>query len=173
MQKGRLMADNITPFPQQGNHRKNLKADAFEAYVNKEGINFFRRQDAHDSYDTVVFMTAIPAGEHHKLVAAVITDNSMYTLIRIHLGTCPKGPARKTFMDFLNGLNGRHAIVKYTVGSDENVFLDVCVTSRPDRFDPVVIRTTLDLLVFHLKDVYDDIARRLDKPGDQTDGFSL
>lgn len=167
------MADNITPFPTRGNHKKNLKADAFEAYVKKEGINFFRRQDAHDSYDTVVFMTAIPAGEHHKLVAAVITDNSMYTLVRIHLGTCAKGPARKTFMKFLNDLNARHAIVKYSVGTDENVFLDVCITSRPGTFDPSVVRVTLDLLVFHLKEYYDDIARRLAETGDRTNGFTL
>ena len=108
--------------------KKSLKADAFESYLKKEGLNFFRRQDAHDSYDTVVFMTALPAGKH-RLVCAVITDNSMYTLIRVHLGTAPKGPARKTFVPFLNKLNGEHAIVKYTIGSDDNVFLDVCVTS--------------------------------------------
>lgn len=88
------MSDNTIPFP-QGNHTKNRKADLFEKYMKKEGLNFFRRQDSHDSYDTVVFMTAIPAGEHHKLVAAVITDNSMYTLLRVHLGTAPQGPRQK------------------------------------------------------------------------------
>ena len=108
VQKGSLMADNTIPFPTKGNFKKNLKADAFESYLKKEGLNFFRRQDAHDSYDTVVFMTALPAGKH-RLVCAVITDNSMYTLIRIHLGTAPKGPARKTFVPFLNKLNGEHA----------------------------------------------------------------
>ena len=131
VQKGSLMADNTIPFPTKGNFNKNLKADAFESYLKKEGLNFFRRQDAHDSYDTVVFMTALPAGKH-RLVCAVITDNSMYTLIRVHLGTAPKGPARKTFVPFLNKLNGEHAIVKYTIGSDDNVFLDVCVTSTND-----------------------------------------
>ena len=115
VQKGSLMADNTIPFPTKGNFKKNLKADAFESYLKKEGLNFFRRQDAHDSYDTVVFMTALPAGKH-RLVCAVITDNSMYTLIRVHLGTAPKGPARKTFVPFLNKLNGEHAIVKYTIG---------------------------------------------------------
>ena len=69
VQKGSLMADNTIPFPTKGNFKKNLKADAFESYLKKEGLNFFRRQDAHDSYDTVVFMTALPAGKH-RLVCA-------------------------------------------------------------------------------------------------------
>ena len=157
VQKGSLMADNTIPFPTKGNFNKNLKADAFESYLKKEGLNFFRRQDAHDSYDTVVFMTALPA----------------YTLIRVHLGTAPKGPARKTFVPFLNKLNGEHAIVKYTIGSDDNVFLDVCVTSTSEHFDPETVRDTLNVLVFHLGECYEDVARRLDKPGDATNGFSL
>ena len=166
------MSDNTIPFP-QGNRTKNVKADMFEKYMKDEGLNFFRRQETHDSYDTIVFMTAIPAGKHHKLVAAVITDNSMYTLLRIHLGTAPKGPARKTFLAFLNDLNAHHAILKYTISSDENVFLDVTFTSRLENFDAEVIRTTLDIVVYQLSQSYDDIARRLDKPGDQTNGFTL
>ncbi|MGN0954938.1 YbjN domain-containing protein [Dialister sp.] len=166
------MSSNTIPFP-QGNHKKNLKADIFETYMKKEGLNFFRRQEAHDSYDTVVFMTAIPAGKHHKLVAAVITDNSMYTLLRVHLGTAPKGPARKTFLAFLNDLNAHHAILKYTISEDDNVFLDITTTSRTENFDPEVIRTTLDIVVYQLSQSYDDIARRLDKAGDQTNGFTL
>lgn len=43
-----FMADNVTPFP-QGVRHKNLKADAFEKYMKAEGLNFFRRQDVHDS----------------------------------------------------------------------------------------------------------------------------
>lgn len=168
----RPMSDNTIPFP-QGNRTKNVKADMFEKYMKDEGLNFFRRQETHDSYDTIVFMTAIPAGKHHKLVAAVITDNSMYTLLRIHLGTAPKGPARKTFLAFLNDLNAHHAIVKHSIGSDENVFLDVTFTTRPENFDPATIRTTMDIVVYQLSQTYDDIARRLDKPGDETNGFSL
>ncbi len=91
------MADNVTPFP-QGVRHKNLKADAFEKYMKAEGLNFFRRQDVHDSFDTVIFMTALPAGASHKVVTAVITNNSMYLLVRVHLGTCPKGrPARRSW----------------------------------------------------------------------------
>ena len=63
--------------------------------------------------------------------------------------------------------------MKYTIGSDDNVFLDVCVTSTSEHYDPETVRDTLNVLVFHLGECYEDVARRLDKPGDATDGFSL
>ena len=104
------MADNVTPFP-QGVRHKNLKADAFEKYMKAEGLNFFRRQDVHDSFDTVIFMTALPAGASHKVVTAVITNNSMYLLVRVHLGTYPQGPARQTLLDYMHRLHGHQPIV--------------------------------------------------------------
>ena len=63
--------------------------------------------------------------------------------------------------------------MKYSIASDENVFLDVTFTTRPENFDPATIRTTMDIVVYQLSQTYDDIARRLDKPGDETNGFSL
>lgn len=91
------------------NPGKNVKAGIFEKYMKDNDLNFFQRRDTHDEKDSVAFITAIPAGSH-RLVAAVITDNSMYTLLRIHLGVAPAGPARKTFIRFLEQLNAAHSI---------------------------------------------------------------
>ena len=154
------------------NPGKNVKAGIFEKYMKDNELNFFQRRDTHDEKDSVAFITAIPAGSH-RLVAAVITDNSMYTLLRIHLGVAPAGPARKTFVRFLEQLNAAHSIFKYSIAEDDNTFLDICVTTRPESFDPEVVRTSLNLIIFHLKDNYEDIARRLSKPGDASDGFEL
>lgn len=171
-----IMAD-IKQFPGNQTFRKNLKADILDQYFKREGLNFFRRINARDTrddpFDTVVFLTALPAGKHHKVACTVATDNSMYVLIRVHLGTAPKGPARKTFIDFLNNLNARYAIGKYSINEDENVFLDICITARSENFDPYVVRTCLDLLVFHMGECYDDVARRLDKTGDQVSEYGL
>ena len=139
------------------NPGKNVKAGIFEKYMKDNDLNFFQRRDTHDEKDSV----------------AVITDNSMYTLLRIHLGVAPAGPARKTFIHFLEQLNAAHSIFKYSIAEDDNTFLDICVTTRPESFDPEVIRTSLNLIIFHLKDNYEDIARRLSKPGDASDGFEL
>ena len=155
------------------NPGKNLKADIFENYMKKENLNFFQRRDTHDHMDTVAFITAVPGGDKHRLVAAVLTNNSMYTVLRVHLGLAPAGPAYKTFLDFLNKYNREHSFFKYIVTEDKNAFLDVCITSRPDRLDCEVIRTTLNLIIYHLKENYEDIARRLYKTSDETDGFEL
>lgn len=153
--------------------RKNYKADAFEKYLNQEGINFFRRTDAHDAYDTVVFMTGLPAGGDHQVVCAVITDNSMYTQIRIHLGTAPTGKGRAALLDFLQKLNARATFGKYIIDTEKNVFLDICIISRPTTVDPYTIRFSLDLAVQLLKEGYGALIPYLEKTSDQSDGFEL
>ncbi len=162
------MADTL-----QFNPGRNKKADLFEKYMKDNDLNFFQRRDVHDQKDTVVFITAVPAGDSHRLVAAVLTDNSMYTVVRIHLGIAPVGPAHQTFLAFIGKLNATHSIFKYTLTEDNNAFLDICITSRPDFFDPEVVRTSLNLIVYHLQETYEDIARRLAKPGDASEGFEL
>ena len=110
--------------------RKNEKAAIFEEYMKKNDLNFFRRRDVHDGMDTVAFNTAIPAQGNHRLVAAVLTNNSMYTLLRIHLGLAPTGPARDTFLVFIGRLNAEQSVFKYIVEDDNNAFLDFRTQGR-------------------------------------------
>lgn len=152
---------------------KNKKAGIFEAYMKTNELSYFKRRDVHDGMDTVAFITALPAGGNHRLVAAVLTNNSMYSLLRVHLGLAPAGPEREKFLEFIRRLNMTQSVFKYLVEDDNNAFLDVCITTRPDHFEPEVIRTTLNLIIYHMKDHYDEIARHLAKPGDETDGFDL
>ena len=50
---------------------KNKKAGIFEAYMKTNELSYFKRRDVHDGMDTVAFITALPAGDNHRLVAAV------------------------------------------------------------------------------------------------------
>ena len=151
---------------------KNAKADVFEKYMKDEGLDFFQRRDVKDAYDTTVFVTMIPAGKH-RVPVALITNNSMYVLLRAHMGTAPVGPAAKTFLHFLSRQNAESSLFKYLIAEDNNVFLDVCFPCVGNSFDPAVVRTTLNLIVYHMQDHYEDIARRLAKTSEETDGFSL
>lgn len=153
--------------------RKNYKADAFEKYLNQEGINFFRRTDAPDKSDTTVFMTGLSAGENHRVVCAVITDSSMYTLIRIHLGIAPTGEKRAALLGFLQTLNARSTFGKYFIDAEHNVFLDICIISRPTTIDPYTIRFSLDLAIQLLQEGYGTLIPYLEKTSDQSDGFEL
>lgn len=79
------MAESI-PF------RKNTKEGRFDAYLAQEHLHFFHKRAVRGEADTVVYVTALPVGTY-RLLAAVITDNSIYTTVRCHLGDRQPGAA--------------------------------------------------------------------------------
>lgn len=152
---------------------KNEKAPIFEKYMKENDLSFFRREDLGGPMDSVAFLTTLPAGENHRLVATVITDNSLYTLTRVHLGKAPTGEKRADFLHYLAHLNTQHSVFKYSVDEENHVFMDITVTSRPGAFDPDLIRTFLNLVSYFLQNEYEDIATHLALPGEKATDFTL
>lgn len=153
------MADAI-PF------RKNEKEKLFDAYLAKENLNFFHKRALHNESDTVIYITAIPAGDY-RLLCAVMTDNSIYTIVRCHLGDrVPSAADEPAFLEFLRSLNARHAFFKYAMNEEGGLYLDVCLSARDDHFDPAMIRMTLNLIVYHMQETYPSIVTWLARPGD-------
>lgn len=145
---------------------KNQKTRMLDAYFAQEKLNFFHKRALGNDTDTVIYITAIPAGDY-RLLAAVITDNSIYTIVRCHLGDRTPGAADEAdFLEFLRSLNARHAFFKYAMNADGGLYLDVCLAARDDHFDPAMIRMTLNLLVYHMQETYPEIVKWLAKPGD-------
>lgn len=148
------MADPI-PF------RKNTKAKPFEDYLASEKLSFFEKRVVGGPSDTVAFVTALPAGPF-RIPAAVITDASIYTVIRCHLGDRFVGATDEAeFLEYLRQLNARHACFKYAVNEEGGLYLDVCLPSRENDFDPELIRFVLNLIVHHLQDTYPEIRKWL------------
>lgn len=146
--------------------RKNQVAGKLELYFKREGLNFFRRRDIHDEADTIIYITALPAGSR-RLLAAIITDSSVYTIIRCHLGVRKPGhPDDDAFLAFVGKLNASHAFFKYAVNEDGGLYIDVCIPATPAYFDPEMVRTTMNLLVYHLGEEYPAISKWLDVLGD-------
>jgi len=153
--------------------RKNENAPILERYFKKENLNFFHKRILGGEADTVLFITALPAGQY-RLLTAVITDNSIYTIVRCRLGNrIPQLPGYDRYLEFLRGLNAAHAFFKYASNEDGDLYLDVCLPAAPAHFDPEMIRTTLNLLVFHLQDTYTEILKWIDKPGDAENDLAL
>lgn len=151
---------------------KNLKADALETYMKENNLNFFRREALGGPMDTIAFLTTLLAGDH-RLVTTILTDNSMYTVLRVHLGTAPTDKRRKDFFHYLNQLNKRHGVFKYSVDEENHVFLDMTTTSRPNHFEPDILRTLLNLVSYFLQNEYAEIVTHLDKPGEEAQDFTL
>lgn len=153
--------------------RKNLKAEKFAAFIKEHKYNYFQRQDIHDSMDTVSFITAVPV-ENHRLLGAIITDNSLYTLIRIHLGTVrPDSVSYKSFMQMVNRINSHHATFKIVASSTGEIFLDICFVTTDEHFDPKTVKFAFDFAVMFLMREYKDILPHLDKAGNAETGISL
>lgn len=142
--------------------KTNVKADKFDAYLKANGLNFFFRDPVpNDPNGTVVFKSNIEA-EGQKLPVGVITDNTIYTIIRVQIGTgLVKDSNRERFNAFLNELNRGYKVFKYVAADDGTVYLDSCIPSSKEAFDPQIVRVVLDVIVNHLQEEYKTIMKKV------------
>ena len=61
--------------------------------------------------------------------------------------------------EYLNSLNRSYKVFKYVVAEDGSVFLDACLPSTNEGFDPEVVRVVLDVIVDHLTQEYKNIMK--------------
>lgn len=141
--------------------RKNLKADVFEQYLKDHNMNFFLKSPVdNDENGTVVFKSNIQA-EGQTLPVGIITDNTIYTIIRVQVGTgLIKEDNREKFNAFLNEMNRGYKVFKYVAADDGTVFLDSCIPSTQEHFDPELVRVVLDVIVSHLQEEYKHIMKQ-------------
>lgn len=141
--------------------RKNLKADAFDKYLKDHGMNFFLRSPVPDDENgTVVFKSNIQV-EGQTLPVGIITDNTIYTIIRVQIGSgLIKDSNRAAFDAFLNELNRSYKVFKYVAADDGTIFLDSCLPSTQEHFDPEIVRVVLDVIVSHLQEEYKNIMKK-------------
>ena len=139
--------------------RVNLKAKKFEAYIQKNNMNFFNKNEVHDEEDTVVFQSNIKV-EGQTIPMGIITDNTIYTIIRVQVGSqLVKDSNKAKFLEYLNTLNRSYKVFKYVAADDGSIFLDCCLPSTNDRFDPEIVRVVLDVVVDHLNSEYKNIMK--------------
>ena len=139
--------------------RVNLKAKKFEAYIQKNNMNFFNKNEVHDEADTVVFQSNIKV-EGQTIPMGIITDNTIYTIIRVQVGSqLVKDSNKAKFLEYLNTLNSSYKVFKYVAADDGSIFLDCCLASTNDSFDPEIVRVVLDVVVDHLNSEYKNIMK--------------
>jgi len=141
--------------------RKNLKADIFEKYLKGHDMNFFLKAPVEgDENGTVVFKSNIQA-EGQTLPVGIITDNTIYTIIRVQIGTgLIKDSNRAAFNAYLNEMNRGYKVFKYVAADDGTVFLDSCLPSTQEHFDPELVRVILDVIVSHLQEEYKNVMKK-------------
>ena len=101
----------------------NLKADKFQSYLKENKVDFFKRDDKHDESNTVLFRSNI-AVEGQKIPVNIITDSSIYTLIRVFIGSgLIKDVNRSKFENFLNVQNRSYKVFKYAATEEGDIVL--------------------------------------------------
>lgn len=140
--------------------RVNLKAAKFEQYTAANNMNFFNKNELKDDADTVVFQSNIKV-EGQTIPVGIITDNTIYTIIRVQVGSAlVKDSNKAKFLEYLNNLNRSYKVFKYVAADDGSVFLDACLPSTNDSFDAEVVRVVLDVIVDHLNTEYKNIMKQ-------------
>ena len=131
--------------------RVNLKAAKFQKYLDDNKLTFFRRDASNDE-----------AVEGQTLPVIIITDSTIYTIIRVQVGAgLVKEDNHVKFGEYLNGLNRSYKVFKYVVAENGAVFLDACLPSTNESFDPEVVRVVLDVIVDHLNQEYKNIMKEV------------
>ena len=139
--------------------RVNLKAKKFEAYIQKNNMNFFNKNEVHDEADTVVFQSNIKV-EGQTIPMGIITDNTIYTIIRVQVGSqLVKESNKAKFLEYINKLNRSYKVFKSVAAEDGSLFLDACLPSTNDSFDAEIVRVVLDVVVDHLNTEYKNIMK--------------
>lgn len=145
--------------------RINLKAQKFEKYTQDHQLNFFNKVEVkndkgeRDAAETTVFQSNIRV-EGQTVPVGIITDNTIYTIVRVQVGSgLVKESNKNKFLEYLNTLNRSYKVFKYVAAEDGSVFLDACLPSTNDSFDPEVVKVVLDVIVDHLNHEYKNIMK--------------
>ena len=92
--------------------RVNLKAQKFEAYTQANKMDFFVKNEMKDDADTVVFQSNLKV-EGQTIPLGIITDNSIYTIIRVQIGSqLLKDENKLSLLEYLNQLNRSYKVFK-------------------------------------------------------------
>ena len=139
--------------------RENLKAKKFEKYITDNKMNFFVKKEMKDEAETIVFQSNIKV-EGQTIPMGIITDNTIYTIIRVQVGSqLVKDSNKNRFLEYINKLNRSYKVFTYVVAEDGSLFLDCCLPSTNDSFDPEIVRVVLDVVVDHLNTEYKNIMK--------------
>lgn len=140
--------------------RVNLKAQKFEAYTQANKMDFFVKNEMKDEADTVVFQSNLKV-EGQTIPLGIITDNTIYTIIRVQIGNqLLKDENKLALLEYLNQLNRSYKVFKYVAAEDGSIFLDACLPSTNESFDAEIVRVILDVIVDHLNNEYKNIMKQ-------------
>ena len=138
----------------------NKKAQIFQEYLQEKNITCFQVQEVpNDELNTVVFRSSIEV-EGQQLPTLVITDSSIYTMIRVRVANqALKEGNEVALIKAINKINGQYKIFKYYFAEGGALILDSYLLEKPEELDGDMVYTVLDIIVKHLLAEYKNIMK--------------
>ena len=140
----------------------NKKAQIFQEYLQEKNITCFQVQEVpNDELNTVVFRSSIEV-EGQQLPTLVITDSSIYTMIRVRVANAAlKEGNEPELLKAIGKLNSHYKIFKYYFAEDGALILDSYLLEKPEELDGDMVYTVLDIIVKHLLAEYKNIMKAI------------
>ena len=140
----------------------NKKAQIFQEYLQEKNITCFQVQEVpNDELNTVVFRSSIEV-EGQQLPTLVITDSSIYTMIRVRVANAALKEGNETeLLKAIGKLNSHYKIFKYYFAEDGALILDSYLSEKPEELDGDMVYTVLDIIVKHLLAEYKNIMKAI------------
>lgn len=139
----------------------NKKAELFKAYLEEKNITAFQVEEVNDQLNTVVFRSVI-AVEGQELPTLVITDDSIFTMIRVRVANAAlKEENKANITEAINKMNAQYKIFKYYFLEDGTLIMDSYVLNKPEEIDGDMIYTVLDVIVKHIVPEYKNIMKTI------------
>ena len=140
----------------------NKKAQIFQGYLQEKNITCFQVQEVpNDELNTVVFRSSIEV-EGQQLPTLVITDSSIYTMIRVRVANAALKEGNETeLLNAIGKLNSHYKIFKYYFAEDGALILDSYLLEKPEELDGDMVYTVLDIIVKHLLAEYKNIMKAI------------
>ena len=140
----------------------NKKAQIFQEYLQEKNITCFQVQEVpNDELNTVVFRSSIEV-EGQQLPTLVITDSSIYTMIRVRVSNAALKESNETeLLKAIGKLNSHYKIFKYYFAEDGALILDSYLLEKPEELDGDMVYTVLDIIVKHLLAEYKNIMKAI------------
>ena len=141
----------------------NKNAEAFKKYLDEKKIEVFEVEETpDDAQETAVFRShIIVAGQ--QLPTIVVTDKSMFTVIRVQIAPQVLKDENKTaLLDFVNAENLKYKPFKLYFNASGALLLDLCLTNAADaELSGDTVYLLFDVIINYLNDNYQEIMKAI------------
>lgn len=132
----------------------NKKAELLDLFLKEENITAFERKDFEDEDGSVVYRSYVqsPLGD---MPFFVITDNSVYTVLRLVVGPEVVTDANRNAINaFINKENAYYKGMKYYIDEeDATVYMDCVYIVADGQFEAGLLYALMNQMVEHVPEV--------------------